>query len=446
MERPTRRQVIAAIASAGLAGCADPSATTTPAKTTTGTGPGTATPTSTDDADTATEEPSPTPDGPPDADYPVVLTSERSGDETFGYRTAVHDDTLVVGAAGAPDEDGNKVGAVDVFTVGEEGWHRSTTLRPAVSTKGPFGFEVALGDGVLFTQTVAEVDSDLAYAVDVFERSDGQWNRQTVLTPPNPNGSNLFGASIAVSGTTAVVGAPRDDPHGQWSGSVHVFERDGADWTRAGKLVAPDGERGDRFGHTVDTDGTHIAVGASTETASDKMDGTCFVYRRTEDGWKLSASIVADERDHPTTFGRSVALDDGSLAVGASPYNFGDEGMGLVTTYDLDGDQVQSTGRVTPPDGQSYEFFGFSVGLDDGTVLVGGPEGNSRDQDGLDAAAFVYDRVDSAWTTSATLRETRTDSGRYFGIVVALDDGLAAVSSWPDDERDLPGAVTLFEV
>jgi hypothetical protein len=33
-----------------------------------------------------------------------------------------------------------------------------------------------------------------------------------------------------------------------------------------------------------------------------------------------------------------------------------------------------------------------------------------------------------------------------FGFAVALDDGLPAVSSVPDDERDLTAAVTLFEV
>ena len=47
-----------------------------------------------------------------------------------------------------------------------------------------------------------------------------------------------FGASVAIDGETAVVGAPRSNGG---KGAVYVFARAGDGWTQSAKLTASDG-------------------------------------------------------------------------------------------------------------------------------------------------------------------------------------------------------------
>src|SRR5215468_5674155 len=56
------------------------------------------------------------------------------------------------------------------------------------------------------------------------------------------------GKSVAISGNTAVVGAPGDN---SGAGAAYVFTRSGATWTLRTTLTASDAQAGDAFGTSV---------------------------------------------------------------------------------------------------------------------------------------------------------------------------------------------------
>ena len=93
---------------------------------------------------------------------------------------------------------------------------------------------------------------------------------ETKLTVENGAANDEFGASVAIDGDTAVVGAPRGDTKDADgnvitadAGVVYVFVRDGQGvWRRAGTLTASDGATDDEFGISVAVDGDTIVVGA----------------------------------------------------------------------------------------------------------------------------------------------------------------------------------------
>ena len=58
----------------------------------------------------------------------------------------------------------------------------------------------------------------------VFVRSGSSWTRQQKLKPDDLRASDFFGWSVTVSGGTALVGAPRDDSNGMESGAAYVFD------------------------------------------------------------------------------------------------------------------------------------------------------------------------------------------------------------------------------
>ena len=78
------------------------------------------------------------------------------------------------------------------------------------------------------------------------------------LIPTSGLGNNFqYGTSVAISGDTAIVGAPQTGTGRAW-----VFVKTGATWTQQQHLTASDGVNGSKFGVSVAIEGDIILVGA----------------------------------------------------------------------------------------------------------------------------------------------------------------------------------------
>ena len=72
------------------------------------------------------------------------------------------------------------------------------------------------------------------------------------LTAGDGAAEDYFAAAVAISGDTAIVGAPRNDINGDADqGAAYVFVRSGGTWTQQDKLKAATGAAGDFFGGSV---------------------------------------------------------------------------------------------------------------------------------------------------------------------------------------------------
>lgn len=128
------------------------------------------------------------------------------------------------------------------------------------------------GDTVLVGADSENSQYGAAYA---FVRSGTVWTEQQKLLASDGAMGDWFGASVSVSGDTAVVGAERDQDNGGGSGSAYVFQRNGSTWTEQHKLLASDGAALAYFGHSVSVDGTSAVVGAH---GSGTNKGSAYVY------------------------------------------------------------------------------------------------------------------------------------------------------------------------
>lgn len=88
----------------------------------------------------------------------------------------------------------------------------------------------------------------------VFRYNGSHWIEDAKLVASDGAENDEFGAAVAISGDTAVIGAWLDDDLGNWSGSAYVFEFDGSIWTQEAKLIPSDGGYGDWFGASDDDD------------------------------------------------------------------------------------------------------------------------------------------------------------------------------------------------
>jgi hypothetical protein len=307
-----------------------------------------------------------------------------------------------------------------------------------------------------------------AGAAYVYVRNGKQWATQAYLKASNPDKTDLFGSSVAISGDTIVVGAPYEDSaaigvNGDAfnnasgsAGAAYVFVRNGTNWTQQAYLKASNTALwGERFGTAVAIDGDTIVVGAilessvgvgvngeqTTRTADSYESGAAYVFVRGGTTWSQQAYLKASNPGKMDHFGAAVAVARDTIIVGAP--------QEASTSVGVNGDQTDNnTGfsgaaYIFARDGtvwsqQAYlkasnthggEYFGTSVAIHGETAVVGAPgemsnatgvDGDQTDHSILSAgAAYVFVRRNNAWSQQAYLKASNTETA-YFGTAVGI--------------------------
>ncbi len=99
------------------------------------------------------------------------------------------------------------------------------------------------------------------------------------LLPNDGAALDFFGASVAISGTIAIVGAPGDDDNGNATGSAYLFDiSDPANSIQIAKLLASDGAPFDWFGFSVAISGTTAIVGALFDDDNGSESGSAYLF------------------------------------------------------------------------------------------------------------------------------------------------------------------------
>ena len=399
-----------------------------------------------------------------DADAPFatqlakLIADDGAANDIFGHSVAISDGIAVVGAFGDKDK-GSYSGSAYVFEMSDSSDATSwTQVAKLTADDGAaydnFGASVVISDGTIVVGAYNDDDkgsnSGSAY---VFEKSDSSdatsWTQVVKLTAKDGAANDKFGFSVAISDGTIVVGAYGDDDKGSASGSAYVFEKsdssDATSWTQAAKLTADDGAVDDYFGRSVAiSDGT-IVVGANADDDKGSYSGSAYVFEMSDSSdatsWTQAAKLTADDGAASDSFGNSVAISDGTIVVGA--YNDDDKGSNSGSAYVFEkSDSSDATSwtqvvKLTAKDGAANDKFGFSVAISDGTIVVGAY--GDDDKGSASGSAYVFEKSDSSdatsWTQAAKLTADDGAVDDYFGRSVAISDGTIVVGAYFDDDK-----------
>jgi hypothetical protein len=291
----------------------------------------------------------------------AYLKASNSGSyHRFGRDLALDGDTLVVSApgeyGGASGVNGNQAdqsaqdsGAAYVFTRSAGVWSQQAYLKASNTETGDqFGGSVALsGDTVAVgahneSSDAVGIDGDQANnraarsgAVYVFTRNGVDWSQQAYVKASNTATNGGFGGAVALSGDTLVVGSPGESSIATSSGAAYVFTRVAGTWTQQARLKASNAGTGNftnngiLFGGSLALAGDTLVVGAPAECSSatgvngDQTNtgavasGAVYAFTRQAGVWSQAAYLKASNTDAGDAFGRRVALDANTLAIGA---------------------------------------------------------------------------------------------------------------------------------
>ncbi len=206
-----------------------------------------------------------------------------------------------------------------------------------------FGIAVAVsGD----TALVGAPYDNSQGAVYIFERDQGgadNWGWVIKFISISVTAGDNFGIAVALSGDTALVGAFGDDANGSSSGAAYIFERDqgGADnWGQVKRLTASDGAAGDNFGAVVALSGDTALVGARFDDDIATASGSAYIFERDQggtDNWGQAKKLTASDPAMQDYFGHDVALSGDTALIGA---NFDDDnGANSGSAYIFERDQ-----------------------------------------------------------------------------------------------------------
>ena len=381
---------------------------------------------------------------------------EVTGD-LFGASVSISGNTLVVGApyedSSATGVNGNQAdnsaynsGAVYVFTRSGITWSQQAYIKASnTGAEDYFGSSVAISDDTfvvgayLETSSATGVNGDEtdnsardAGAAYVFTRSGMTWSQQAYLKASNTGEWDFFGGSVAISGNTVVVGARGEASNAVGingdqtnnlagtSGAVYVFTRDGTIWSQQAYLKASNTQEHDIFG-SVAISGDTIAVGAFYEDSNatgvngDQSNdlatysGAVYIFTRNGSSWSQQAYIKASNTGEYDNFGQSVAISDNTLIVGAPGEYSNAIGVngnqsdnsapvsGAVYIFTRDGEDWSQRAYIKASNSEAYDFFGTSVGISNGTIVVGAPSESSN------AASINGNQIDNSahWAGAA---------------------------------------------
>ena len=273
-------------------------------------------------------------------------------------------------------------------------------------------------------------ESDYRGSVRLFRRVAGAWTALPAIENPQGKTGDLFGAAIALSGDTLVVGAPGEDKIGSCQmdcGAAYVYTL-GVDGPSAPKKIvsAMPTNRG-WFGISVGVSSDHIVVGAPLEDDESRYDGMVYAYEKSgEFAFRIHAAPLARH-----LFGASLSARDDELAVG-SPLYPDLVYHGVVSLYRLGAEGAKL--QWTLPNPTPGIAFGFSVALGARGLVVGAPfptnlalTGNATAPPTLfgPGAAYVFPRDARGEVSSVPCRLMAPEPSQCDGFgnwVAATDD------------------------
>jgi len=371
--------------------------------------------------------------------------SDTTNGDGFGTSVAISGSTAVVGAPGHAD----KAGRAYVFSDTATGWQQAAELQGSDTVAGDqFGGDVAVSGATAVVGAARH--ANYAGRAYVFTETATGWQQVAELEGSDTVAGDLFGWSVAVSGTTAVVGAVGS---ANYAGRAYVFTKTATGWAQVAELKGSDTVPRDVFGASVAVSGTTVAIGAP---GANQSGGHVYVFRRTATGWQQTPELTGGGQ-----FGWSVAVSGTTVAVGAnyeaSQYKAPHAGMVYVFTFTNalpvwtcpNGGFANCKWETFPGWQQAAEmeasgtaakdYLGNAVAASGSTIAVGAPNHAS-------GAGRAYEFAQSAtgWHQVSELEGPDTNvAGGNFGWTVGLS-GTTVVAGAPDHGPSNAGRAYVF--
>lgn len=390
--------------------------------------------------------------------------NQRNTFDHFGSSFAKSDMFL---AFGSPDHDYDEKnsnfisssGAVFVWMYQNGSWvFKDKIVSSQRQKNGRFGSKITINGLNIFIQSsgnqlneTLDVIGLNAGSVEQFVYSNGQFEYKARFAPSTLTVNSRFGSTLVSKGewlfASTLTATVETIPS---VGSVYAYKLDGTDFV-LDKIIYPETFKNPSmdFGFSIDFRDNILLIGAPGASTDDvgtvelANAGAAFVFKYENNDWIQVKRLIGPNNARETYdyMGFSLATSDNTLVVGVPNFNFDLDGLnfvehsGKVNIYNWTGNAWQFKTSLVSPNREINGFFGFSVAIEDDTIIVGAP-GENHALTGYSfgyGRAYVYNFRLNRWTLSDTLENTEDKTayiGNYgrFGWKVLINNSLLAIS------------------
>lgn len=380
---------------------------------------------------------------PPMTESRKIAPTDGAANDRFGSALSINGGRALIGALFDDDkaEDAGSVHLVDPLTGAQIRQILATDRTRELSGHQDdlFGHAVDLRGNLAVVGAVNSSEAaSLAGAVYVLDLATGK--ERAKLLPftfrRELPSFQSFGFDVALSESHIVVGAPGDVQRGSGAGAIYLY--DAVSLSLVAKAFANDAGFADNLGRSVAIWGTIAIASVPFDDDLGTDAGAVYVFDATT-GRQLH-KLLPEDGQAQQFFGLSIAIDDGIVVVGAP---FDDEiGNNAGAVYLFDVQTGRQLAKLVAQDGAAGDQFGFSVAIEGQRVVVGSP----LDDDGAadSGSVYVFDRVTGEQV--ASLRASDAAPSDALGYTVAVSGATVMAGAFRDERGIDSGAVYVFQL
>ncbi|MFN0035849.1 MAG: HYR domain-containing protein [Saprospiraceae bacterium] len=336
-----------------------------------------------------------------------------------------------------------------------DGWVDEAQSWPALvkrfATDGAaaeeYGVSVGIdGDYAIVGSKQKSAGQTVGSAYILFRDKNGtnEWGQIIELSAPGLQAGDNFGASVAIAGGVAAVGAPSDDDLFANQGSVYIYHQNAnnpAQWDFEKKIAAGDANTNDNFGASVALNSGRLVAGANQNDASGSNAGAAYIFYRNlggADNWGQAAKLLAITGAADDGLGVSVDIHGDFAIVGANGVDGLQQNTGAAYIFgrnQFGADAWGQVARLRPSQPTGNDNFGATVGISGPWAIVGADRNSLK---GANAgAAFFYNKnqngILNSWGQSQIVLDYDGQAGDRFGSAVGIDGAYAVITARGDN-------------
>ncbi len=308
-----------------------------------------------------------------------------------------------------------------------------------------FGYAVKINhEWVAISANQDEPNGNSSGSVYLYELIDNLIGDEYKIFPEDGSYNDFFGKAIAMSDDYLIVSSVYDDENGYKSGSVYVFSFENGEWLQTQKIYPVDGSPYDRFGYSLDLNSNFLAIGAIFDDEEVDDAGSVYIYKLVNSEWIFYSKIYSNYMLPGNDFGRSLSINEDYLAVHYKNMSIDLIEQGVVDIYKFEGDNCFFLQTISAPDANSYDYFGISLDIDAEILIIG----SYYDDDiyNNSGSVYIYDIHDGYFQYKQKLVPDDVYANDNFGISVSINDNWLAVGSIDDDNGINSGSTYIYTI
>jgi hypothetical protein len=234
----------------------------------------------------------------------------------YGISVSIDGNYAAVGAEN-DDESYSNSGSVYIYLRGAVEWTLQEKINHGdMGGSDYFGCAVSLEGTHLVAGAKGNNDWGSGY---VFERSGTTWTQIAKLSASDANSGDQLGFSVDISGDWIILSGYLNDEAGSNAGAAYMYKKPGTGWassTETQKLVPAELGLGDLFGFTVRIDATNAVISATYDDDTQSNAGAAYLYKLDGSTWIKNTKYLPATGTNNAWFGTGLSIDGDHILIG----------------------------------------------------------------------------------------------------------------------------------